>query len=188
MPAPTDIGFESIKRLGRYLLGTPRLIQQFEFQDAKSVAMPGIKREFEEDSTLMHNPTEYRALAARANYLAQDRVDIQYAAKEISRNMSSPENADWCKSKRLGRYLKGEPRLIQMLCFQASQSKIIGWSDTDHAGCTETRKSTSGGIIQIGGHCIKTWSTTQSVIALSLGEAEYYGLVKRLVRVSVSEA
>ena len=29
-----------------------------------------------------------------------------------------------------------------------------------------------------GAHLIKTWSTTQSVIALSSGEAEYYGLVK----------
>ena len=30
----------------------------------------------------------------------------------------------------------------------------------------------------VGTHCIKTWSTTQAVIALSSGEAEYYGLVK----------
>ena len=29
-----------------------------------------------------------------------------------------------------------------------------------------------------GNHCIKTWSTTQPVIALSSGEAEYYGMVK----------
>ncbi len=29
-----------------------------------------------------------------------------------------------------------------------------------------------------GKHLIKSWSTTQSVIALSSGEAEYYGLVK----------
>ena len=29
-----------------------------------------------------------------------------------------------------------------------------------------------------GNHNIKTWSTTQQVIALSSGEAEYYGMVK----------
>ena len=29
-----------------------------------------------------------------------------------------------------------------------------------------------------GSHLIKSWSTTQSVIALSSGEAEYYGMVK----------
>ena len=30
----------------------------------------------------------------------------------------------------------------------------------------------------LGRHCVKTWSTTQAVIALSTGEAEIYGLVK----------
>lgn len=30
----------------------------------------------------------------------------------------------------------------------------------------------------MGKHCIKTWSTTQAIIALSSGGAEYYGLVK----------
>ena len=30
----------------------------------------------------------------------------------------------------------------------------------------------------LGSHCVKTWSTNQQVIALSSGEAEYYGLVK----------
>ena len=29
-----------------------------------------------------------------------------------------------------------------------------------------------------GTHIIKSWSSTQSVIALSSGEAEYYGMVK----------
>ena len=29
-----------------------------------------------------------------------------------------------------------------------------------------------------GGHVIKSWSTNQSTIALSSGEAEYYGMVK----------
>ena len=29
-----------------------------------------------------------------------------------------------------------------------------------------------------GQHCIKTWSSTQAIIALSSGEAEYYGVVK----------
>ena len=32
--------------------------------------------------------------------------------------------------------------------------------------------------MRIGSHVIKGWSVTQSVIALSSGEAEYYGLVK----------
>ena len=29
-----------------------------------------------------------------------------------------------------------------------------------------------------GQHCVKTWSSTQAIIALSSGEAEFYGVVK----------
>ena len=50
--------------------------------------------------------------------------------------------------------------------------------DTDWAGCLRTRKSTNGGALQLGGHTIKTWASTQAVIALSSGEAEFYGVVK----------
>ncbi len=35
-----------------------------------------------------------RAAAARGNYLGQDRMDMQFAAKEISRFMSRPEEQD----------------------------------------------------------------------------------------------
>ena len=30
----------------------------------------------------------------------------------------------------------------------------------------------------LGGHVIKSWATNQAVLALSSGEAEYYGIVK----------
>ena len=33
-------------------------------------------------------------------------------------------------------------------------------------------------MIRLGNHTIRAWSATQKVIALSSGEAEYYGLVK----------
>ena len=62
--------------------------------------------------------------------------------------------------------------------YQRSINKIHVWTDTDYAGCRDTRKSTSGGLIMIGNHLIRTWSSTQRVIALSSGEAEYYGMVR----------
>lgn len=43
-------------------------------------------------------------------------------------------------------------------------------SDTGFAECRETRKSTCGGVLIIGSHLVRTWSSTQSVIALSSGE------------------
>ena len=53
--------------------------------------------------------TEFRGLAARANYLSLDRVDIQYTTKEICRDMASPKASSLSKMKRLARYLLGAP-------------------------------------------------------------------------------
>ena len=45
-------------------------------------------------------------------------------------------------------------------------------------GARKTRKSTSGGVILLGSHILKTYSSTQPTISLSSGEAEFYGVVK----------
>ena len=47
-----------------------------------------------------------RAVAARGNYLGQDRMDMQFAAKEVSRFASKLEAQGWSSAKRLPRYLK----------------------------------------------------------------------------------
>ena len=118
-------------------------------------------------------------MTARGNYLSQDRSDVQFAVKELSRGMSSPTVNDRNQLKRFGRYLIDRPRIITFFQYQDELAIIDGWADSDYAGCRRTRKSTSGGVIMLGGHLIKSWSSTQAVLALSSGEAEFYALVKR---------
>jgi hypothetical protein len=48
--------------------------------------------------------------------------------------------------------------------------------DTDFAGCAQTRRSTSGGCCVLNGSNVKSWSKTQSTLALSSGEAELHGI------------
>ena len=120
----------------------------------------------------------YRACAARANFLSQDRPDIQYSVKEICRGMSNPTTEDLIKLKRLARYLKGCPRAVFTWHFQSAQEVLNVYSDSDWAGCKRTRKSTQGYTVMYGNHCIKSHSSTQATIALSSAEAEYYALVK----------
>ena len=55
--------------------------------------------------------TRKRALAATANFLAIDRGDIVYCAKELTCHMATPTTADWEKTVRLVRYLKNRPRV-----------------------------------------------------------------------------
>ena len=92
--------------------------------------------------------------------------------------MSKPHLSDWESLKRLGRYLLGKTRVVTRYDYQSLPKTVDVTVDTDFAGCLTTRKSTSGGIVKIGDHCVKTWSSNQAVIALSSGEAEFYGIVK----------
>ena len=57
-------------------------------------------------------------------------------------------------------------------------NELDGYSDSDWAGCQRTARSTSGGAVMRGRHCIRTWSATQKSIALSSGEAELVAVVK----------
>ncbi len=101
-----------------------------------------------------------------------------FAAKEISRFMSKPEEQDWRALKRLARYLKDHQRVLVEYKYQKLPSKVVVWSGTDFAGCGRTRRSTSGGVVMFDRHCLKTYSQTQETIALSSGESEFYDIVK----------
>ena len=112
------------------------------------------------------------------NYVAPDRSDIQWAVKEVLRHSSEPTEADEIRIKRICRYLKGVPRAVLKFEWQETPEELTVLVDSDFAGCTKTRKSCSGGAIMWGGHCIKTWAKTLSVLALSSGEAELGAVVK----------
>ena len=113
---------------------------------------PGEKahsREEEENMRplLASEASHYRALAARANYLAQDRADIAFAAKEVCRGMSAPTVGHMRALRRLGRYLITAPRVIWRFPWQDNIRELVVYSDSDWAGCNRTGRSTSGGAL-----------------------------------------
>ena len=158
------------------------LINELDLHDTKPVATPGVKGAPIDDEKNAHldqsQATKFRQLIARCNFLCQDRSDIQYACKEAARGMATPRKSDWDKMIRIVKYLKGKPRYVIMFKPQRDVYCINGYGDSDFAAEIETRKSTSGGMICLGDHLVKSWSSTQSVIALSTGEAELYALNK----------
>ena len=103
------------------------IIRELGLENAGSVLTPGTRAEqnvasapsevlgipVEEDSEPMdpQDATRFRGLAARCNYLGQDRVDLQYACKEVSRRMAKPRCHDWQLLKRIGRYLVWGPKV-----------------------------------------------------------------------------
>ena len=62
--------------------------------------------------------------------------------------------------------------------WQRPRGPPVGYSDSDWAGDRVTGKSTSGGIIMIGSHLVKSWCRTQDSVTLSSAEAELVALGK----------
>ena len=70
------------------------------------------------------------------------------------------------------------PRLVYHYDWQEQPVKFDIFTDSDLAGCKTSRRSTSGGVVMHGAHCIKHWATTQSTLSLSSGESELHGIAK----------
>ena len=121
---------------------------------SNSVITPGVKDNGDEEDRKLDNKgaTQYKASVARANYLCQDRSDIQFAVKELCRTMSEPTHGNWTALKRLGRCLIGRTRMVNTFQYQSQLKDLTIWTDTDFAGCRRTRKSTSGGVALLGDH------------------------------------
>ena len=50
---------------------------------------------------------------------------------------------------------------------------MVGWCDGSWADLDEKRRSTTGGLLMLGGACVAGWSRTQKPTALSSGESEF---------------
>ena len=93
------------------------LIAQAELNEAKakSLSTPGVKMPKGANCAKLE-PEEkqrYRNMTMSLAYLARDRPDLQYAAKELARNMQEPTMWDREQLKRACRYLLGNARIVQ---------------------------------------------------------------------------
>jgi hypothetical protein len=122
-------------------------------------------------------------LAATLNYLASDRPDLQFTASVLGRTMAKPTVQSWKNLKKAARYLKEHPQIkYEFHDVEADEvEQVVGYSDSDWAGCKRNRKSMSGGLATLGGSVLKSWANRQATVALSSGEAEFYSAAKAAV-------
>ena len=155
------------------------LLNELGLNEAKTVTSPGVVCKDDDNTPLSAEDCKrFRSLTMRCNYLALDRPDINFGAKELARRMQSPTKSSWNGLKRMARYLAGCPRLVWRYDQQDVQSRLRIHTDSDDAGCIESRKSTSCGALYHGKHLLKFYSSTQHVISLSSGESEFYAGIK----------
>lgn len=151
---------------------------------SRTAKMPGVheaedgNNELEKQVMNKMDKTKYRGVAARINYLSMDRPDIQYAAKCLCRPMSFPTEGDCHKARCVARYLMNRPRAALWFPMEEMKHELDGYGDSDWAGTKSSMKSTSGGVVLWGRAALKSWSITQSTVALSSAEAELYAVSK----------
>ena len=147
---------------------------------AKSVGTPAIKsQDFLDDTPLEREEvTTFRSVCMRLSFLAADWPHLLYPTKEAARKMQAPTRGAFARLKRIVRYLKGAPRCVQVFKEQHEVSELLMMTDSDFAGCQETRKSTSSCFLWRGSHMIRATSSTQGIQGLSSGESEFMALVR----------
>nr|GEY04481.1 retrovirus-related Pol polyprotein from transposon TNT 1-94 [Tanacetum cinerariifolium] len=131
------------------------------------------------DADLIATPvdqTKYRSMVRALMYLTASRPDIMHATCYCAHYQAKPTEKHLTAGKRIFRYLK---ETIHMGLWYPKDTgfELTAFSDSDHAGCLDSRKSTSGGIQFLGGDKLVSWSSKkQDCTSMSSAEAEYVSL------------
>nr|GEX70067.1 retrovirus-related Pol polyprotein from transposon TNT 1-94 [Tanacetum cinerariifolium] len=120
--------------------------------------------------------TKYHSMVGALMYLTTSRPDIMHATCYCARYQAKPIEKHLTEVKRIFRYLKDT---IHMgLWYPKDTSfELTAFLDSDHTGCLNLRKSTSGGIQFLGGDKLVSLSSKKHDYTLmSSVEAEYVSL------------
>ncbi|GKB96652.1 retrovirus-related pol polyprotein from transposon TNT 1-94 [Tanacetum coccineum] len=120
--------------------------------------------------------TKYRSMVRALMYLTASRPDIVHATCYCARYQARPTKKHHREVKWIFWYLKNT---INMGLWYPKDTdfELTAFSDSDHAGCLNTRKSTSSGIQFLGGDKLVSWSSKkQDCTSMSSAEAECMSL------------
>nr|GFB89357.1 copia protein [Tanacetum cinerariifolium] len=153
------------------------ILHKHGMDKGQSISTP-IARKPKLDADLSGNlvdETDYRSKIGSLMYLTSSRPDIVKAVCFCARYQSRPTEKHLKEAKRIFRYLRGT---VNMGLWYPKDSSfgLTAFSDVDHAGCIDTRKSTSGGIQLLGDKLVSWMSKKQDCTAMSSAKAEYVAL------------
>ncbi|GJU95724.1 putative ribonuclease H-like domain-containing protein [Tanacetum coccineum] len=150
------------------------ILRKFNYTDVKSASTPTdlekpLVKDADADDVDEHL---YRSMIGSLMYLTASRPDIMFAVCACARFQVSPKTSHLLAVKRIFRYLKGKPSL-GLWYSKDSPLELVAYTDSDYAGATLDRKSTTGGCQFLGNRLISWQCKKQTVVATSTTEAEY---------------
>ncbi|GJZ95268.1 hypothetical protein Tco_0667471 [Tanacetum coccineum] len=125
---------------------TAEILKKFNYTDVKSALTPvdlekPLVKDGDADDVDVHL---YRSMIGSLMYLTTSRPDIMFAVCACARFQVTPKTSHLLAVKRIFRYLKGKPTL-GLLYYKDSLFELVAYTDSDYAGATQDRKSTTRG-------------------------------------------
>ncbi|GJQ92166.1 putative ribonuclease H-like domain-containing protein [Tanacetum coccineum] len=114
----------------------------------------------------------YRSMIGSLMYLTSSRPDIMFAVCACARYQVNPKVSHLHVVKRIFRYLKGQPKL-GLWYLKDPPFDLVAYTDSDYAGASLDRKSTTRGCQFLGSRLISWQCKKQTMDANSTTEAEY---------------
>nr|GEW25378.1 retrovirus-related Pol polyprotein from transposon TNT 1-94 [Tanacetum cinerariifolium] len=121
------------------------------------------------------DPSHYRGMIGTLLYLTASRPDLQFAICMCARYQARPTEKHVHAVKMIFRYLRGTVHW-RLWYPKDSSVSLTAFAYADHAGCQDTRRSTSGSVQFLRERLISWSSKRQKSAAISTMEAEYIAL------------
>nr|XP_016451177.1 PREDICTED: uncharacterized mitochondrial protein AtMg00810-like [Nicotiana tabacum] len=118
----------------------------FAYNNFSSPLDPTLKLKADE-GTLLPDPTYYKKLVGKLNFLTNTRLDIAYNVQLLSQFIQAPRDTHLTAAFYLLRYLKKDPTLG---IFFSNGCSISACYDSEWAACPDSRRSVIGYIILVG--------------------------------------
>nr|GEU58600.1 retrovirus-related Pol polyprotein from transposon TNT 1-94 [Tanacetum cinerariifolium] len=142
-----------------------------------SIGTPMATKHLDADSNgTSVDQTKYHSMVGALMYLTKSKPDIAHATCYCARYQARPTEKHLTAVKRIFWYLKNT---INMGLWYPNNTyfELTAFSDSNHAGCFDSRKSTSGGIQFLRGDKLVSWSSKkQDCTSMSSAEVEYVSL------------
>ncbi|GKE30265.1 putative ribonuclease H-like domain-containing protein, partial [Tanacetum coccineum] len=150
------------------------ILKKFGFSDVKTASTPmetqkSLLKDEDGEEVDVHL---YRSMIGSLMYLIYSRHDIMFAVCACARYQVNLKVSHLHAMKRIFRYLKSQPKL-GLWYPKDSPFDLVAYTDSNYAGVSMDRKSTTGGCQFLGCRLILWQCKKQTMVANSTTEAKY---------------